>query len=107
MQGMITSVKIFDSQLKLPGSILRYLESPLACKILLFSTCGECFTLIKRVYVCHRLQQPDRRFLLVCASLSFLKFILTCVLFFVDQSELTGIGGLLSFSALVSQKLSF
>jgi hypothetical protein len=45
--------------------------------------------------------------LLACASLSFSKFILACVSFFVDRSELTGFGGFLALSGLVSKKLPF
>lgn len=92
---------------KITGSILRCLESSLACKILLFSTCGEFFALIKQGHVCFSPQQSGRRFSLVFVFLFFLKCILTCVLFFVDWSDLMGIGGSLAFSALVSQKLSF
>jgi hypothetical protein len=83
MRGMIRTTNLRFTT-KTTGSILRYLEPSLACKSLLFSTCGEFFALIKHAHVHYNAQQADRRFLLVFASLSSLKFIITCVLFFVD-----------------------
>ena len=91
---------------KTTGRILRYLELSLACKIILFSTCGELYAVFQLVHVRHNPQQPDRWFFLICAPLSGLKFILNHVLFFVDRGEFVWIGGLLAFSTLVSQQLS-
>ncbi|KAG9228121.1 hypothetical protein BJ875DRAFT_490198 [Amylocarpus encephaloides] len=83
-----------DVLCELGKAALRRLDPSLALEILLFSTCGELYTLsIKYIRLPCSTQRSNRWALFAHASLCFLKFILICAFLLVGWKVLIEISG--------------